>query len=124
MRDYARLGLLYLRDGVWNGERILPEGWVAYTRTPTPHAPDDRAYGAQFWLNTGFNPNVRRYPALPADTYAMNGHQGQHVFIIPSRDTVVVRVGLSEFKSWKMDDFVERVLKALPQEATTTQTAH
>jgi len=124
VRDYARFGLLYLRDGVWNGERILPEGWVAYTRTPTAHAPDDRAYGAQFWLNTGLNPNVHRYPALPPDTYAMNGHQGQHVFIVPSRDTVVVRVGLSEFPSWKMDDFVERVLKALPNETTTEQTAH
>jgi len=124
VRDYARFGLLYMNDGVWNGERILPEGWVAYTRTPTAHAPDDRAYGAQFWLNTGLNPNVRRYPALPPDTYAMNGHQGQHVFIVPSRDTVVVRVGLSEFPSWKMDDFVERVLKALPNEGATAQTAH
>jgi CubicO group peptidase (beta-lactamase class C family) len=114
VRDYARLGLLYLRDGVWNGERILPEGWVAYTRTPTAHAPDDRAYGAQFWLNTGHDPNVHRYPTLPPDTYAMNGHQGQHVFIVPSRDAVVVRVGLSEYPNWKMDEFVERVLKALP----------
>jgi CubicO group peptidase (beta-lactamase class C family) len=121
VRDYARLGQLYLNDGVWNGERILPEGWVAYTRTPTAHAPEDRGYGAQFWLNTGTNPAVQRYPALPADTYAMNGHQGQHVFIVPSRDAVVVRVGLSEFGNWKMEDFVERALKALPQEHKAAQ---
>ena len=121
VRDYARLGLLYLRDGVWNGERILPEGWVAYTRTPTAHAPENRGYGAQFWLNTGTNPAVQRWPALPADTYAMNGHQGQHVVIVPSRDAIIVRVGLSEFDSWKIEDFVERALKALPEEQAAAQ---
>ena len=114
VRDFAKLGLLYLQDGVWDGERILPEGWVAYTRTPTAHAPEDRGYGAQFWLNTGTNPNVQRWPNLPVDTYAMNGHQGQHVFIVPSREAVVVRVGLSEFKTWNMDEFVARALEALP----------
>jgi CubicO group peptidase (beta-lactamase class C family) len=118
VRDYARFGLLYLRDGVWNGERILPEGWVAYTRTPTPNGPEDRGYGIQFWLNTGTNPAVQRYPSLPPDTFAMNGHQGQHVFMVPSRDVVVVRVGLSEFGTWKMDDFVARVLEALPTDAS------
>lgn len=121
VRDYARLGLLYLRDGVWNGERILPEGWVAYTRTPSPHAPEDRGYGAQFWLNTGTNAAVQRWPDLPADTYAMNGHQGQHVFIVPSRDAVVVRVGLSEFGNWKMEEFVARALAALPKDGTAAQ---
>lgn len=114
VRDYARLGLLYLNDGMWNGERILPEGWVAYTRTPTPHAPAERSYGAQFWLNTGTDPAVRRWPLLPDDTFAMNGHQGQHVVIVPSRDAVVVRVGLSEFDTWNVEDFVARALLALP----------
>lgn len=121
VRDYARLGLLYLRDGVWNGERILPEGWVAYTRRPTPHAPEDRGYGAQFWLNTGTNAAVQRWPDLPADTYAMNGHQGQHVFIVPSRDAVIVRVGLSEFGNWKMEEFVARALAALPKDGAAAQ---
>jgi CubicO group peptidase (beta-lactamase class C family) len=114
VRDYARLGFLYLQDGVWNGERILPEGWVAYVRTPTAHVPEPLGYGAQFWLNTGLSPNVRRWPKLPADSYAMNGHDGQHVFIVPSRNTVVVRVGLSEFGNWRMDEFVALVLDALP----------
>lgn len=113
-RDYARLGLLYLEDGMWSGERILPQVWVAYVRTPTAHVPEPLGYGAQFWLNTGTNPNVRRWPNLPADTYAMNGHDGQHVFIVPSRQAVVVRVGLSEFGNWKMDEFVALALEALP----------
>ena len=60
-RDYARFGLLYLNDGVWQGERILPEGWVAYSTTPTPAAPQGQ-YGAHFWLNGGkdSNPAGRR----------------------------------------------------------------
>lgn len=115
VRDYARFGLLYLRDGVWNGERILPEGWVAYTRTLTPHGVANLGYGAQFWLNTGGE--NRRWPNLPEDLYAMNGHQGQHVFIAPSHDAVIVRVGLSEFDNWRMSDFAADVLAALPAPA-------
>ena len=63
-RDYARFGLLYLNDGVWQGERILPEGWVAYSTTPTPAAPKGQ-YGAHFWLNGGkdSNPQDRLIPS-------------------------------------------------------------
>jgi CubicO group peptidase (beta-lactamase class C family) len=113
-RDYARLGLLYLHDGVWEGQRILPEGWVAYTRTPAPHAEPEHPYGVQFWLNWDGRSDQRRYPKLPDDAYFMNGHQGQHVVIIPSRDLVVVRVGLTEFDNWKLSELVEDVLAALP----------
>jgi CubicO group peptidase (beta-lactamase class C family) len=109
-RDYARLGLLYLNDGVWNGRRILPEGWVAYTVTPTPNTPENVGYGAQFWLN--------RRPALPGDLYYMSGHQGQSVSIIPSREAVIVRVGLSEFRTWRASDLIEDVLAALPPPAS------
>lgn len=115
VRDYARLGLLYLRDGVWNGQRILPEGWVAYTTTLTPNGVTNRGYGAQFWLNTGGD--GRRWPDLPEDLYVMNGHQGQHVFIAPSHDAVIVRVGLSEFDNWRMSDLAADVLAALPPQA-------
>lgn len=90
-RDWARLGLLYLNDGVWEGQRILPEGWVDYSRTATPLEPVGR-YGAQFWLNKGEQQWV---PGLPEDLFAMSGHNGQFVFIIPSYDLVVVRLGFS-----------------------------
>ena len=109
-RDYARLGLLYLNDGVWEGRRILPEGWVDYVRKPTPGS--DGRYGAQFWLNGEDS-------GLPPGTFNMNGHQGQHVVMIPSRNLVVVRVGLSEFDNWSSNTLVKAVLAAMPAEGET-----
>jgi CubicO group peptidase (beta-lactamase class C family) len=85
-RDWARLGLLYLQDGVWNGERLLPEGWVDFVRTPAP-AWSEPVYGGMFWLNwTGTWP-------VPADAFYMAGAGGQYVFIVPTHDLVVVRLG-------------------------------
>ena len=90
-RDFARLGLLYLQDGVWQGERLLPEGWVAYTLTPAKDAPDD-SYGAQMWLKL---PQSDGYgePPMPDDAYYFLGHDQQIVAIVPSRDLVIVRLG-------------------------------
>ena len=87
-RDYARFGLLYLRDGVFNGERILPEGWVDYTSSPA--SASDNGYGSCFWLNS-----AGEYPDVPRDMYSCNGHNGQNIFIIPSEDLVVVMTGFS-----------------------------
>ncbi len=90
-RDLARLGLLYLRDGVWEGARILPERWAQFVRTPAPAQPAGRAwgYGAQFWLLGGVS-------GLPEDAFAAAGHRGQYVVIIPSQELVVVRRGFDE----------------------------
>jgi CubicO group peptidase (beta-lactamase class C family) len=95
-RDWARLGELHLRDGVWRGERVLPRGWVEYVTTPTPAAPQGR-YGAHWWLNAGDpeRPERRLWPALPRDAVAMRGHSGQYVVVVPSAELVVVRLGLS-----------------------------
>lgn len=115
-RDWARFGLLYLRDGVWDGRRILPEGWVQYSRTPTPASPT-REYGAHFWTNAGdpADPAKRRYPSLPTDAYAASGFQGQNVLIVPSRDAVIVRLGMTHHKpAWDLDRFAAAVLAALP----------
>jgi hypothetical protein len=92
-RDWARLGLLFLHDGKWRGEQLLPEGWVAYTTEPTPQSPDDE-YGAQVWLKLTSSPGLGE-PPMPADTYYMLGHQRQVVAMIPSKDLVVVRLGLT-----------------------------
>ena len=85
-RDWLRLGLLYLNDGVWNGERLLPEGWSNFVRTPAP-AWSQPVYGALFWLNrTGSWP-------VPEDAYYMAGSGGQYTIIVPTHDLVVVRLG-------------------------------
>lgn len=89
-RDWARLGNLYLQDGVWNGERLLPEGYVRHVRTLAPAwVADGRLVygGGFFWVNgDGATP-------VPTDAYSMQGAGGQSVTIIPSHDLVVVRIG-------------------------------
>jgi CubicO group peptidase (beta-lactamase class C family) len=88
-RDWARLGNLYLQDGVWNGERILPAGYAKFVSTLAPAWAADRRpiYGAFFWLN-----GDGRFP-VPRDAYYMAGAGGQTTLIIPSHDLVVVRLG-------------------------------
>ena len=115
-RDWARFGLLYLQDGVWQGERILPRGWVKYSATPTPQAPRGE-YGALFWLNAGspLDPEDRRWPSAPRDTFAALGFQEQKVIIIPSKKLVLVRFGATtDRKSWNTDEFIANVLAAMP----------
>ena len=85
-RDWARIGLLYLQDGVWNGERLLPPGFVDFVRTPAP-AWSTPIYGGMFWLN-----RAKDFP-VPEDAFYMAGVGGQHTIIIPTHDLVVVRLG-------------------------------
>jgi hypothetical protein len=101
-RDYARFGLLYLNDGVFNGERVLPEGWVKYTTTPASGSNGE--YGALFWLNLG-----KKYPSAPEDMFSCQGHDGQQIFIIPSRELVLVVLGYSPRSKGGMD--FDRLLK-------------
>ena len=120
-RDLARLGLLYLQDGVWNGQRILPDGWVEYTRRPAPGRATGLAalfrygvagllgYGAQFWLLGGL-------PFVPDDAYGALGSRGQCVAIVPSESLVVVRTGLDPEPGdvlWRQDRFIADVVEAL-----------
>ncbi len=114
-RDWARFGLLFLKDGVWQGERILPEGWVEYSTTPTPKAPQGR-YGAHWWLNAGEpdDPGDRPWPDLPTDTFSARGFEGQEVVVIPSRELVLVRLGQSRPESsYSSNDFGAAVLAAI-----------
>ncbi|HSC39444.1 MAG TPA: serine hydrolase [Chitinophagaceae bacterium] len=92
-RDWARFGLLYYNDGVWNGERILPEGWVKQASTPvvTPAGPQE--YGYQLWLDK-LNADKPLQAGVPADVFYADGYGGQEVYIIPSKKLVVVRLGL------------------------------
>ncbi|WP_425407739.1 serine hydrolase domain-containing protein [Hyphococcus sp.] len=96
-RDWARLGQLYLQDGVWNEERLLPEGWTEYVRTPA--LASDGQYGAQFWLNREGADRPRFFPGLPEEMYFFAGHEGQYVFIIPDKRMIVVRTGMTRGRS-------------------------
>ncbi|MBQ6199098.1 MAG: serine hydrolase [Bacteroidales bacterium] len=87
-RDYARFGQMFLDDGCICGNRILPEGWVDYTVTPA--SASHGGYGAFFWLNRN-----HVCPDVPEDMYSCNGHDGQQIYIVPSKDLVVVILGYS-----------------------------
>jgi CubicO group peptidase (beta-lactamase class C family) len=108
-RDWARFGLLHLWDGVWQGRRILPEGWVRFVSAPAP-ADKSQGYGGLFWLNRG-----GAWKGVPGDAFMSSGFMGQHTMIIPSRDVVVVRMGPSPGASERyFAELVSRVLQALP----------
>ncbi len=115
-RDWARFGMLYLNDGVWQNERILPEGWVKYSSTPTSGALLGE-YGAQFWLNAGAPGNAaqRTYPDVPVDLFWADGYEGQTVFIIPSKKLVVVKLSLSQGDYLDDNKFLVDIIASLPQ---------
>ena len=105
-RDWAKFGLLYLHKGNWNGEQLFDESWVDYVKTPT--ATSDGQYGGHFWLNAG-----GKYPDAPKDIFSANGFQGQRVFIIPSKDLVVVRMGLVGGSGFDFNLFLKEVTESI-----------
>lgn len=88
-RDWAKFGLLYLHKGNWNGEQLFDENWAKYVATPTNGSKGD--YGAHFWLNAG-----GKFPDVPREMFYCSGYQGQMIAIFPTKDLVIVRMGLSE----------------------------
>ncbi|PSR11635.1 MAG: serine hydrolase [Bacteroidetes bacterium] len=106
--DWARFGQLYLQDGVWNGERILPEGWVSYSCIPAVGS--EGTYGAQIWLRSDDAAHA------PADAFMFRGFQDQRIVVIPSRQCVLLRIGTNADKTFAHDDFITGVVAALPQE--------
>ncbi len=106
MRDYARFGLLYLNNGKWNGEQLLPEGWVNYTTTSANGSKG--RYGAFFWLN-----GTNDLPDAPADTYLCRGHDGQFIVIIPSKELVIVRTGYSKRGEFDLNRMLKGVLASI-----------
>ncbi|HEX8279026.1 MAG TPA: serine hydrolase, partial [Segetibacter sp.] len=113
-RDWARFGLLYRNNGVWNGERILPEGWVEFTTTPTaaklPEA--DGTYGAQFWLNKPNENGYKKYRLVPDDCFRCQGYEGQYIWVIPSKKLVVVRLALEKGDELDANIFLSKLIKA------------
>jgi CubicO group peptidase (beta-lactamase class C family) len=108
-RDLARFGLFMEADGVWDGERLLPEGWMAESIRPVGAQPaNGPGYGRTLWL---FGPDQ----GLPAGSYAAQGNRGQYVMVIPSRQIIVVRRGEDPAGArFDIAKFAGDVLKALP----------
>ncbi|MXO95930.1 serine hydrolase [Erythrobacter aquimaris] len=108
-RDLARLGQLYLQDGVWEGERILPEDWRDYVSSPAGPQPEGSAfgYGAAWWL-------MNQSEGVPSDTFAAFGNRGQYVVVVPSREVVIVRRGENMVGTrFDIAAFTRDVLKSL-----------
>lgn len=116
-RDWARFGLLYLNNGVAGKKRILSQNWVNFVKTPTTAAPRP-VYGGQFWLNQGDDSGDRRriFKDLPVDTFMAMGHNEQIVAIIPSLDTVIVRLGWTpEGQRFDHNKYLSGIVAALPK---------
>ncbi len=109
-RDLTRFGLLLHNDGVWNGKRLLPEGWVQFSATPAPAKPPiagEWGYGAQFWL-------LDQMPGVPRGTFTTAGNKGQYVTVVPGHDLLIVRTGVDpDGKRFHQDQLVADVVRAL-----------
>lgn len=110
-RDWARIGQFMLQDGVWRGERLLPEGWMDFCTSPAPGSGGE--YGAHLWLQLG-DWGPRGSPPLPADAFHAVGHEGQFISVLPGDELVVVRLGLTRHAgSWNQAAFIDRVRRDL-----------
>jgi len=108
-RNWARIGQLHLQDGVWDGRRILPEGWSDFVSTPAPGW-DQAQYGGQWWINT---PGEFR---VPGNTYMCGGFGEQRTFVVPQHDLVVVRMGhLADTSAARdtLNDMLEAIMGAV-----------
>jgi len=105
-RDWAKFGKLFLNDGITpNGERILPEEWVTFSTT---RVNDDLCYyGAHWWLNA----ESCNFKDCPSDLYYASGYQGQYIYIIPSQDLIIVRLGLT--KNFDQNKFISEIIKSV-----------
>jgi len=120
-RDWARFGQFLLQDGVWRGERLLPEGYVDWMRAPT--AVSNGEYGRFVWLHgpsagtpAGEDPDAGF--DLPEDAYWMLGHDGQTVTVIPSRELIVVRLGRTPSRlGYKPQRMAEALARAFDEQA-------
>ena len=112
-RDWARFGQLMLNQGDWYGDQIIDSSFVDFVKTPAAHS--NGIYGGHFWLNV----DHAAYPDVSTDLFSCNGYEGQYVFIIPSYDLVVVRMGLAEEPWFHPNDFLREVIGSMTEDTQT-----
>jgi CubicO group peptidase (beta-lactamase class C family) len=105
-RDWSKLGLLYLHGGVWNQDTIFTKEWLDYSIKPSP---TQSSYGAHIWLNT----NNNELKDCPDEMYKFSGYEGQYVYMLPSKNTVIVRTGLSEGPYFDLNAVIKTIVSAL-----------
>lgn len=110
-RDWAKFGLLYLHQGNWYGDQIVDTSFVDFVQMPASESKG--VYGGQFWLNY----NYSTYPDAPADLYSCSGFQGQFVYIIPSYDLVIVRMGLANDPIFDRNKFLKEIISAIDKDS-------
>ncbi|MFC2080781.1 serine hydrolase domain-containing protein [Bacteroidota bacterium] len=110
-RDWARFGLLYLNDGIFEGDTILAPGWVDFTRQPAPNSND--MYAGSFWLQEP-DSVANKLKDVPDDVYFADGFLGQRIYIIPSKNLVVVRMGYG-LDNFGLNNFLRDIISTLPE---------
>jgi CubicO group peptidase (beta-lactamase class C family) len=105
-RDWAKYGLLYLQNGKVADQQIFPDWWTEYTASPAEGS--EGKYGAQFWKQ-----NDEEFPNVPKDMYFADGFQGQRIFIIPSKNLVIVRFGLANKGDISFNQLLKEVIEAV-----------
>jgi CubicO group peptidase (beta-lactamase class C family) len=108
-RDWARFGLLFLNDGVFACDTLLSKPWVDFMKTPAEAS--NGKYAGTFWLKEPEEKN--RLTDVPGDIFFADGFQGQRIYIVPSKELVVVRLGFG-MGNFSMNDFLREVIKTLP----------
>ena len=123
VRDWARIGKLVIDNGKWAGQQFLPLDWIAtsilptasYRENPETGDPPGLSYGMHWWLNRKDAKGRNWMPSVPEDAIIASGHFGQYVVVIPSRQLIVVRLGLSKGpRGWDLEQFLEPILAATP----------
>ncbi len=105
LRDWAKLGMLYMNNGHWNGEQLIDSSFIDFCISSTI----DSNYGGQIWLNT----KQIEYPSAPADMFYFSGYDGQYVFMFPTQDLMILRTGVQKNDPFDMDAIIAQVLEAI-----------
>ncbi|MEZ4744080.1 MAG: serine hydrolase [Bdellovibrionota bacterium] len=113
-RDYARFGLLYLNNGNWNNQQIIPKSWIELSTRLPNDTPNNRSYGLGWWLNQPIENGSKKeipWKLGPPNMYAARGYMGQYIIIVPDMNMVVVRTGTEFNQTTKIEEIIPYILE-------------